>query len=435
MLGASLLLGVWCLGFPLRLHAQGPLAPPGAPSPSMKSLDQIEARTPISSLPFTISSSGSYYLTNNLSVSAGNAITITANGVTLDLNGFTISSTANPAAGTGIYLPNASQRDITILNGHIRGGVVVNGGTYSGSGFIHGIFGISLINARVTGVSVAGCLSEGISLYPNSTTIVESCTVMTVGDLGIYASTVKDSVASDTGNSAISADQVSDCRGRTNSLGGARAGISATTVENSSGFSNGTGFGINCEVATNSFGFSDAGTGINATAVSNCEGGSNSGTGIAATNTQNSVAMTGSGTALNVYGMAMNCYASGGNVGINISQNALINCLVTASITGITAGNNCLILGNTLIGNSTGVHVTGNSNRLDGNRVSGTGNAFVFDGSSNFIIRNTVRENNNNPFILNVTGNHYGPLVNVSNQAEDISSVTNANHPWANFIY
>ena len=28
-------------------HAQGSLTPPGAPAPSMKSLDQIEARTPI----------------------------------------------------------------------------------------------------------------------------------------------------------------------------------------------------------------------------------------------------------------------------------------------------------------------------------------------------------------------------------------------------
>ena len=42
---------------------QGSLTPPGAPAPTMKSLDQIEARTPISSAPFTINASGSYYLT------------------------------------------------------------------------------------------------------------------------------------------------------------------------------------------------------------------------------------------------------------------------------------------------------------------------------------------------------------------------------------
>src|SRR5262249_30290848 len=84
-----LVIGHWSL-----VISQGPLTPPGAPAPTMKTLDQIEARTPISSAPFTITNSGSYYLTTNLSVSTGNAITIATNGVTLDLNGFTISSTA-----------------------------------------------------------------------------------------------------------------------------------------------------------------------------------------------------------------------------------------------------------------------------------------------------------------------------------------------------
>jgi len=34
------------------VFAQGGLAPPGAPTPTMKTLAQIEPRTPISSLPF-----------------------------------------------------------------------------------------------------------------------------------------------------------------------------------------------------------------------------------------------------------------------------------------------------------------------------------------------------------------------------------------------
>jgi hypothetical protein len=42
----------------------------------MKSLDQIEARTPISSAPFTISAPGSYYLTTNLTTAVSNAILI-----------------------------------------------------------------------------------------------------------------------------------------------------------------------------------------------------------------------------------------------------------------------------------------------------------------------------------------------------------------------
>src|SRR5258706_11097893 len=84
--------------------AQGSLAPRGAPAPTMKTLDQVKAGTPIGSAPFTITNSGNYYLSQNLTVSSGNAITIDANGVTLDLNGFTISSSASPAGGNCIEI-------------------------------------------------------------------------------------------------------------------------------------------------------------------------------------------------------------------------------------------------------------------------------------------------------------------------------------------
>ena len=70
---------------------QGSLTPPGAPAPTMKTLNQIEPRTPISSLPFTISSSGSYYVTGNLGITGQNGITINQDNVTLDLGGFTLS--------------------------------------------------------------------------------------------------------------------------------------------------------------------------------------------------------------------------------------------------------------------------------------------------------------------------------------------------------
>src|SRR5215469_3553715 len=126
------------LGLPSKAFAQGSLTPPGAPAPTMKTLTQIEPRTPISSAPFLISSAGSYYLTTNVSVSTGNAITVGVNGVTLDLSGFTISSTAPSPNGDGIII-SPSVQDVTIVNGHIRGGVTDSGGVYSGTGFLHGI--------------------------------------------------------------------------------------------------------------------------------------------------------------------------------------------------------------------------------------------------------------------------------------------------------
>jgi hypothetical protein len=94
------------------IFAQGSLTPPGAPAPVMKSLDQIQPRTPIFSAPFIITNSGSYYLTTNLTVSSGDAIDINVSGVTLDLNGFTISSTAPSATGYAIQLNNGPS-DVT----------------------------------------------------------------------------------------------------------------------------------------------------------------------------------------------------------------------------------------------------------------------------------------------------------------------------------
>jgi len=43
----------------------------------MKTLTQMGPRIPISSTPFTITASGSYYLIANLTVSSGDAIIIT----------------------------------------------------------------------------------------------------------------------------------------------------------------------------------------------------------------------------------------------------------------------------------------------------------------------------------------------------------------------
>src|SRR4051794_8782927 len=70
---------------PLTIFAQGSLTPTGAPAPMFKTLDQIEPRVPISTLPFTITNSGSYYLRSNLtlvSASSENGVTILTNNVT-----------------------------------------------------------------------------------------------------------------------------------------------------------------------------------------------------------------------------------------------------------------------------------------------------------------------------------------------------------------
>ena len=117
--------------------AQGSLTPPGAPAPTMKSLDQVEARTPISSAPFTISSPGSYYLTSNLTVSSGDAIVIASSNVTLDLRGFTINSTSTAAAGSGHGIDVTSGNNIEIRDGFIKSPVTANGNSFSLNGGFH----------------------------------------------------------------------------------------------------------------------------------------------------------------------------------------------------------------------------------------------------------------------------------------------------------
>jgi hypothetical protein len=105
--------------------AQGSLTPPGAPGPTMKTLTQVEPRTPVASNTtpgngtalFVISQPGSYYLTTNINGSNGlQGIEITASDVTLDLNGFALLGSASSYAA--IYIPS-TQTNITVRNGTI----------------------------------------------------------------------------------------------------------------------------------------------------------------------------------------------------------------------------------------------------------------------------------------------------------------------------
>ena len=268
------------------LFGQGSLTPPGAPAPTMKTLDQVEARIPlVNASPgvsvgltgtITINQSGSYYLTQNWTVSpftiphgggttpAGNGITINADGVTLDLNGFTITSTEPTAAGGGIIIYGSS---VSIFNGRIESGVSYNGGAsgdqYTGSGFIYGIQASSsyYTGIRIRDITVSGCDYNGIYIASNDS-LVESCTVKTVGNAGIAAGVVKTSSATVCGGSGISGNLVSDCRGF--STGG--YGIYATTVANSYGFTSATDIsaeGIHADrIVQNSYGDSWGGDGI-----------------------------------------------------------------------------------------------------------------------------------------------------------------------------
>ena len=260
-------------------HAQGALTPPGAPAPTMKSLDQIEARTPISSAPFIITQPGSYYLTTNLTISGSGSggpqsliyvISVSANNVTLDLNGFTLTSTEITSAhSVGIKLNSVT--NIKILNGFISGAVTNNAGTYDGRGFAYGIYytGNPPVNARVTGVTVSGCRFHGIYLSDNC--MVEACTVNTVGNFGIVAGSVSDSTAQNCGDTAIYAyGTANNCSGSSYS----GWGVKASTANNCSGVTMGDSFGVYASIATGCYGSSSTGTGLVAFIATSCSGSS-----------------------------------------------------------------------------------------------------------------------------------------------------------------
>ena len=147
--------------------SQGSLTPPDAPAPTMKSLDQIEPRTPISSAPFIINSPGSYYLTTNLTGAAsGSGITISANNVTVDLNGFAVQGV--PSSQEGIYLSGTST-NVTVRNGSISG--------WGGRGVYFGDYGIGsqnlvlehlTVSANYSGIYGANCVVQNCQSSDNS---------------------------------------------------------------------------------------------------------------------------------------------------------------------------------------------------------------------------------------------------------------------------
>ena len=143
-----------CLVVARQAAAQGGLTPPGAPGPLFKTLDQVQPRTPISVLPYTINAGGSYYLADNLAGLAGqNGVTINANDVTLDLNGFSLTGTAGSINGIAV---SSSCRNLSIYNGGVSA---------------WGASGISASNAtasRFENVHLLNNALEGITLGSNS---------------------------------------------------------------------------------------------------------------------------------------------------------------------------------------------------------------------------------------------------------------------------
>ena len=233
--------------------SQGTLTPPGAPAPTMKTLSQIEPRTPISSLPYTIGSAGSYYVTTNLAVSSAvDGITIAADNVSLDLSGFTLTGfgTANSAINT----PSA-RYNLAIRNGTVRNwGAGVNVGLAYNSQFENLLLCNNTANAglqtwdkctvtacvassNLAGILVHdGCLVKDCNTSWNSNGIVGGSASVIVG----CVSTLNDGWGITVGTNSTLSTCTAARNGRIGQTGGILTGDNCTLIGCSANFNNTT---------------------------------------------------------------------------------------------------------------------------------------------------------------------------------------------------
>jgi hypothetical protein len=371
------------VGGSVSAFAQGSLTPSGPPGPTMLTLDQLGAKTdtanakldaldakaekraPISSLPFTITASGSYYLTGNLQFSAttGDAITINVNNVTIDLKGFTLSSTA-AVTGNAIAI-NGALRNIAVRNGVIAGNttVTITGNppnqtwTTTPAGFGGGIRSLSAnpVNCQFSHLRISGCRESGVSAGEHAT--IDDITATLNGNTGIGASngSVTGSTANSNGSSGITAIDCSVTGSIANSNGfvgiTVGGGIVTTSVANSNGFA---GISALDGSVTNSNANSNHGSGINASSVTSSNAKSNGTIGITASSVTSSNASfnAGNGISVNSGSVTTSTANSNGGNGIFAPSGVVAFCKA--------GGNNTLNNGSLEI-NATGASRTGNN--------------------------------------------------------------------------
>jgi len=192
--------------------------------------------------PYTISASGSYRLTGNLTVSGStDGIDVNASNVTIDLNGFSIIGPVN-GFRRGV---SAQQYEVTVENGTVTG------------------FGVGLLlsnNSVVKSVHADANAVEGISVGSNS--VIDGCTANSnQNDSGIQCSGGGCTISGNTTNSnsqgyGILSDASSVIEGNTANFNGVGIGCfnGAGCLILRNNISSNTSVGIQAADLTTSYG-------------------------------------------------------------------------------------------------------------------------------------------------------------------------------------
>jgi parallel beta-helix repeat protein len=396
-------------------------------------------------LPFTINSSGSYYVVTNLiSPGSGSGITITASNVTLDLNGFVLQGAPNSSYG---ILVNGGET-VTIRNGALTGWAISALNTQSDpTGLVvervRAYANSKGFNITCTGFTVRDCVCEGNNsdgIYAAGSSgssaggTISGCTLAGNKNAGLqcYYGTVKDCMIISNSNAGmfVQYSQVSGCNIQGCGTNSSCYGIYAANCDiRNCLIQNCVAQGIfqqapcrvsDCYIARCSY------TGIQASGASqinNCRVEYCGGTGIYASagSIVNNCQVNGSGN----YGiMAFSCTVSGCSIENSDNSGIYIN------------APGCLIQGNHLRSNNSsgstsfnaGIYVNDANNRIEDNHVTVSGYAGISVNNSfysgNVVVKNYVQGNGANNY-LGMANNDFGPIGNAS-------SVTS---PWANISH
>jgi parallel beta-helix repeat protein len=377
----------------------------------MKTLDQIEPRTPISALPFLIRAPGAYYVTTNLTGTAGaHGIVIEVSHVSLDLNGFVLTGLTNSL--NGVHVSN-QVANVVIRGGTIRQWALGIDGRSGSNGefgalrlFDNGQYGL------VAGVAstVEHCTAQangGVGIGVGESGIIRDCASRANGQHGMVGeigSRIERCTASyNRGNGIVGSDEcaISDCAAANNGASGVSMGAGGH-IQGSKASNNGL-------------------NGILAAAgamIRGCSAAGNLQTGI----------LAGSGAHV------LECRVSVNGRGIAVQSGSTVQSCVALqnSGDGVMGTDECILVGNTASGNflardAAGIHVSGRDNAIRENTVVSNDWGIWVEAAGNLIIKNSAANNSLN-YLISGTPQAMGPIVSGDR-------FTDATNPTANFEF